>query len=74
MTRLFARKQDLGLEDKEMGNFSIRISTRERAIMELLHLVPQQQGFEEAAQLMEQLGTLRPEVVTSLLRTCSSIL
>lgn len=73
MTNLFGKSANVALEEKSMGAYGVTFSARERAMMELLHLVPHQQSFEEAAQLMEQLGTLRPDVVTDLLRACNSI-
>ena len=41
--------------------------------MELLHLVPNHQSFEEAAELMQQLATLQPELASTLLQSCRSI-
>ena len=49
------------------------ISAPERAIFEVLHLVPQEQGFEEARLLMEGLTGLRPKLVQTLLEQCRSI-
>ncbi len=51
---------------------TVRISSPERAMMEILHLVPQWQGFDEAYKLMELLPGLRPVVVQKLLETCQS--
>lgn len=65
-------KPDLGLTKKNMGTFSIHLSSPERAIMEALYLVPDQQSFEEASLLMEGLRTLRPELVQKLLEGCRS--
>ena len=72
-TNLFGLKHSLGLAEKSMGTFSVSIASRERAMLELLHLVPNAQGFEEAAELMQQLATLQPDLVTELLKTCRSI-
>ena len=41
--------------------------------MEMLYLVPGKVGFEDASLEMENLATLRPELVQSLLEKCSSI-
>ncbi len=52
---------------------SIRISTPERAAMEMLYYVPALQGFDEAYRIMESLMSLRPQLVQNLLETCRQI-
>ncbi len=66
-------KMELGLTQKEMSNFLIRLSSPERAILEVLYLVPHTQSFEEANLLMEGLTSLRPALVQQLLENCNSI-
>ena len=41
--------------------------------MEMLHLVPKEVGFDESLLIMENLVTLRPDVVQSLLTACRSV-
>ncbi len=73
-TRLFSdARASLGLTEKGMGTFSIRLSVPERAVMEVLHLVPKNESFEESVLLMEGLTTLRPKLVQQLLEKCNSI-
>ncbi len=72
-TNLFTKDADLGLTKKEIGTYSIMLSTPERSIMETLYLVPAKQSFEEAAQLMDGLATLRPRLVQKLLEQCQSV-
>jgi Transcriptional regulator, AbiEi antitoxin, Type IV TA system/Transcriptional regulator, AbiEi antitoxin N-terminal domain len=72
-TNLFSAENGLGLTEKDLGTYTITISTPERAIMELLHLVPQEISFEGAQQLMEGLTTLRPALVQELLTKCHSV-
>jgi hypothetical protein len=55
------------------GDFSIQISSPERAAMEMLYHVPDKQGFDEAMKIMELLLSLRPELVQKLLESCASI-
>lgn len=62
----------LEIEEISMGSFNIRVSSRERAALELLYLAPRLYSFEEVRQLVESLGTLRAEVITELLMHCSS--
>ena len=70
---LFRKGQALGLEQKNMGTYSITISAPERAILETLHLVPYQGSFEGAFHLMEGLTSLRHELIQTLLVQCRSI-
>ncbi len=39
----------------------------------MLHLVPKEVGFDEAQLIMENLVTLRPDVVQRLLTACRSV-
>lgn len=70
MTNLFSFKKDVGFTNSPRGAYSIKVSVPERAIMELLSLVPKEESFEGAAYLMEGLGTLRPTLVQTLLEHC----
>jgi hypothetical protein len=71
--RLFPHNHKLGITQHSFGTFEIMISTPERAIMEVLHLIPKEQGFEEARLLMEGLIGLRPKLVQTLLEQCRSV-
>lgn len=73
MANLFSGEKPVGLTKKSMGTFEITLSSPERAILEMLYLVPQEESFEEASLLMEGLNTLRPQLVQSLLEQCRSI-
>ncbi len=65
---------DLGtLSDKNWGSFNTKISCPERAMMELLELCPQHESLEHAKLVMENLATLRPKIVSRLLKSCDSI-
>jgi len=72
-TKLFADGPNAGLTKKELAAYAITVSAPERAIMEVLYLVPTEESFEEAALLMEGLTTLRPRLVQSLLEQCRSV-
>lgn len=56
------------VEDVELA-----VATLEQAAFEMMTLVPKQQSFEEALQIMESLTSLRPSVVQRLLETCRSV-
>jgi Transcriptional regulator, AbiEi antitoxin, Type IV TA system/Transcriptional regulator, AbiEi antitoxin N-terminal domain len=55
------------------GTWSLRASTPERAILELLSEVPGKVSFEHAEQLMEGLATLSPRRLDALLQRTTSI-
>jgi hypothetical protein len=71
--RLFKEKEVLGLTSHSSKFFNITMSSPERAILELLNLIPQEQDFAEAGMLMESLQTLRPLLIQELLEQCHSI-
>lgn len=62
----------LELQETSVGNFNIKVSSRERAALELLCLTPRFYNFEETRILMESLGTLRASILTKLLSVCTS--
>ncbi|KUG23047.1 ynd [hydrocarbon metagenome] len=73
MTSLFPDNLPAGYVDFPWGDLSIRISSPERAAMEMLYHVPAKQGFDEAMKIMESLLSLRPGLVQKLLESCASI-
>ncbi|MCC6207504.1 MAG: type IV toxin-antitoxin system AbiEi family antitoxin [Gammaproteobacteria bacterium] len=72
-TKLFADNPDAGLTKKELATYAVAVSAPERAIMEVLYLVPMEESFEEGGLLMEGLTTLRPRLVQLLLEQCRSV-
>jgi len=73
MTGLFPERLSAGYVDFPWGNFTLRISSPERAAFEMLYHVPSKQGYDEAMRIMESLLSLRPELVQRLLESCASI-
>lgn len=66
--------QELGLREHREGGFSVTVSAPERAALEFLqHLTLDDPGYEHANLVFEGLGTLRPNLVQSLLEACASI-
>jgi len=59
--------------EKPIGEYSIRLSSPERAALEMAELVPREQSFEGAQLLMEGLTALRPDLVQKLLQSCKSV-
>jgi len=72
-TNLFPLGLAEGLAEIKERDFSVRISAPERAVMEMLHLVPKKVGFDEARLIMGNLVALRPDVVQGLLSVCRSV-
>lgn len=72
-TKLFGNDTEKYLSDAEIKGVKIKTSSPEMAAMEMLHLVPKDQSFDEATKIMDGLTTLRPKVVQELLEKCNSI-
>lgn len=72
-TNLFPTHLKDGFSEFKEKDFHVRISAPELAMLEMLHLVPQKVGFDEARLVMGNLTTLRPEVVQGLLEACRSV-
>lgn len=70
---LFGTSEPVGLTTVKHGEFSLRMSTPERAILELLHLATTNDAITHAVDLMSGLSTLRPQVLQSLLENCRSV-
>jgi len=62
----------IGMEEKSMGNFSIKLSSRERAVLELVYLAPRLYSFDEIPIIMTSLGSLRGNLLRELLTKCTS--
>ena len=57
----------------DVGGIELATASLELAAFEMMHLVPKQQSYEEAVQIMTSLTTLRPRVVQLLLESCTSV-
>lgn len=64
--------EPFGIEELNESHFSIRVSSKERALMEVLVLVPQTISYSHAYLLFQGQETLRPKVVQKLLECCNS--
>ena len=66
--------QELGLREHREGELVVKVSAPERAALEFLQrLSLDDAGYEHANLVFEGLGTLRPDVVQSLLEACTSV-
>lgn len=64
---------ELGLMDIDMGGLSIKVSSIERAMLELIYLTPATHTVREAYQILELLTIAKPSLVQALLEKCGSI-
>lgn len=66
--------EDLGIGEHRDGDLVVKISVPERATLEFLQaLKPSATEYEHADLVFEGLGTLRADVVQSLLEQCASV-
>ena len=72
-TNLFSNYSDSCFVEYKHKSFSIKISSPELAAFEMLHNIPQNQSFDEAFKIFENLATLRSDLVQTLLDSCNSI-
>ena len=63
---------ELGITDVR-DVFSVKVSTPERAILEMLYLTPNTISLKETYQTLELLVNLRPKLMQELLENCSSV-
>ena len=70
---LFTKPVSSSFTKFEHEGFSVRVSAPERAILEMLHLATTNAAVDEALEIMEGLGTLRPQVLQPLLEACRSV-
>ena len=64
---------DMGMMTFWRHNYSVKVSSLPRAIMECLYLAPKHQKLIECYELMEGMNDLRPGAVQELLESCSSV-
>ena len=64
---------ELGLQQHDAGNFTVCLSSPERAVLECLHLSPNEVDLAEMRDLFVGLAGLRPKLLQQLLESCSSV-
>jgi hypothetical protein len=64
---------NLGFITYNKYGFDLRISSSERAILECLYLAPAKMDLMECYQILEGMSNLRPQILQSLLESCTSI-
>ncbi len=71
-TKVFPYDEERYFTKYKVDGFEISISSPELAAMEMIYLIPLEQSFNEATLIMENLTTLRPKMVQTLLEKCES--
>ena len=64
---------DIGIKENDYNGVTVRMSSRERAILESLYLSPKSFDLLECYQMMEGMIGIRPKLVQELLVQCKSI-
>lgn len=70
-TNLFCSDINIGIGSMDVDGVQIKASSPERAMMELIYLIPSSQSYEEAYQIMGSLTAIRPELTQYLLENCT---
>ena len=71
--KLFSSQVQSGFTHVERGDYSVRVSAPERAILEVLHLATTNESFVQAVEMVGGLSTLRPQLLQQLLEECRSV-
>lgn len=64
---------ELGLQEHDAGTFRVNVSSPERAVLECLHLAPEEVDLVEMRDLFPALAAMRPKLLQQLMEACSSI-
>ena len=64
---------DIGLNEFKKTKFAMKISSRERAIMEMIDILDLRWSFETLEQYFESLTNIRADVTQCLLENCKSV-
>ena len=65
--------KDIGFVEQNNGSYKTKISSLERAVLEMLYLVPEKVTINETYQLIESLTTVKPKEFQTLLEQCTSV-
>lgn len=64
---------DIGLNEFKKTKFAMKISSRERTIMEMIDILDLRWSFETLEQYFESLINIRADVIQNLLENCRSV-
>ena len=72
LSTLFENEK-LGLETFKRSQFPLQISSRERAVMEMIDYLDLSESFEDLESTFESLSNIRSKLTQQLLETCTSL-
>lgn len=64
---------DLGVNERNEGNFFVSVPSLERALLEMLYLVPEKMTVQEAYSITETVMTVKIQIMQNLLEKCNSV-
>lgn len=64
---------DIGMTELAFSQYSLKVSSPARAMLECLYMIPEKQELLECYEMMEGLNNLRPNQVQELLESCKSV-
>ena len=64
---------EMGMTEVDFPQFTLKVSSPARAMLECLYMVPNKQELLECYEIMEGLNNLRPNQVQELLESCKSV-
>lgn len=65
--------KDIGFVTYSEKDFSIKISSTERALLEMLYLIPKKNSLDEFIELIDTISVLNPKLMQELLEKCTNI-
>ena len=65
--------ENLGIRLHKIEDFKLRVSSKERALLELISLIPENQSIEEAYYILENLSEIDMKLMLQLLESCKSL-
>ena len=65
--------ESAGFEKRDMGLFSVQVSSLERSLLEMLYLVPEKITVQESYSITETVVSLKTSLMQNLLENCSSV-
>lgn len=64
---------EMGLAERKVGDFALKESSLERALLELCYMVPKPVSAQEAFEITETIQVLKPDLLQKLLESCSQV-
>lgn len=65
--------KNVGVNEIEISGIKLKISSLERALLEMLYNVPEETSTQEAYQIFEMITVVKPDLLNMLLVSCKSV-